>query len=116
MGGMPGWLFIAAAAKLPRALTRPLFVRNLRKMVMSSMAQDVVRRHSPETELDVINGYILELAAKCGVSVPCNQAVYELCREAFSAPAFQPLDMRTVWERVRSRTPGSGIMDANQGS
>lgn len=55
LGGMPGWLFIAAAAKLPRALTRPLFVRNLRKMVMSSMAQDVVRRHSPETELDVIN-------------------------------------------------------------
>ena len=101
LGGMPGWLFIAGAAKLPRALTRPLFLHNLRKMVMSSMAQDVVRRHSPETELDIINGYLLTLAEKHGVPVPCNRAVYDLCREAFSVPVFQPVPMRTVWERVR---------------
>ena len=101
LGGMPGWLFIAAAAKLPRAVTRPLFLHNLRKMVMSSMAQDVVRRHSPETELDSINGHLLALAEKHGVPVPCNRAVYDLCREAFSAAAFQPVPMRTVWDRVR---------------
>lgn len=54
----------------------------------------------------IINGYLLELADRHGVPAPCNRAVYELCREAFSAPAFKPLDMQTVWERVRRQALG----------
>jgi 2-dehydropantoate 2-reductase len=102
IAGMPSWRLLRAGAVLPGPLTRPLFRRNLRKMVISSMAQDVIQRGSSQTELDTINGYFLELAGKHGVAAPYNRAVYKLCRREFARPGFQPLDVREVWEAVRA--------------
>jgi ketopantoate reductase len=81
-------------------LTRPIFIRNLNKMTLNSMAQDIQRgRH--DTELEDLNGYILQLAAHHGVDVPINRAVYALCREAFATEPFTPMGVREVWQRTK---------------
>ncbi len=67
IGGMPPWALIKLSATLPQWLTRPLFKKNAKKMVMSSMAQDIIQRGGHDSELDGINGYIVSLAEKHGV-------------------------------------------------
>ena len=104
IGGMPPWFLIAASARLPQCLTRPLFKKNLDKMVLSSMAQDVLQRGRTDTELESINGYILSLAHKHRVPAPYNRAVYSLCRDAFASPHFQPMEVEAVWDKVQDET------------
>jgi 2-dehydropantoate 2-reductase len=110
LGGMPSWLLMRAAARLPQFLTRRAFQKNVRKMVISSMAQDILQRGGSETELDALNGHFLELARKHHLSVPYNETVYRLCKERFGKPSFQPMDVQDVWTAVHSSTstPDSG--------
>jgi 2-dehydropantoate 2-reductase len=100
VGGMPSWSLMTAAATLPLFVTRGPFEKNVKKMVISSMAQDIIQRGGTDSELESINGYFLTLADRHGVRAPFNRAVYELCREHFK-PGFTPLDVRDVWDRVR---------------
>ena len=103
IGGMPPWLLMQAGATLPGFLTRGLFKKNVKKMVISSMAQDIIKRGGHESELDTINGYILELARKHNIPAPYNQAVYDLCRREFHKTPFQPLDIKSVWAEIEKR-------------
>ncbi|HNY64127.1 MAG TPA: 2-dehydropantoate 2-reductase [Deltaproteobacteria bacterium] len=103
LGGMPPWILLAASAKLPRSLTRPLFLKNVKKMVMSSMSQDIIQRGGTDSELDSLTGYILKLARQNRVKAPYNETIYELGRELFSKPGFQPLDVKEVWEKVQRK-------------
>jgi len=105
LGGMPSWALLRAGARLPQALTRGMFERNVKKMVLSSMAQDILQRGGKESELESINGALLELAERHGVPAPLNRAVYDLCRQEFARPAFEPLDVREVWAFVQARLP-----------
>lgn len=100
IGGMPSWLLLRASATLPQVITRPLFKKNLAKMVMSSMAQDVIQRKGSQSELETINGYFVQLAHKTGVRAPYNKAIYELCKREFAKPQFQPLDVKDVWKEI----------------
>lgn len=101
IGGMPSWLMLRASAQLPQCLTRPLFKKNLAKMVMSSMAQDVIQRKGSLSELDTINGYFVSLAKETGIPAPFNTAIYELCRQEFAKSDFEPLDVKTVWKAIK---------------
>ncbi len=103
LGGMPSWLLIWAGAHLPRAVSSGLFEKNVKKMVISSMAQDIIQRGSRDSELETINGYIVQLAEKHGVPAPFNRAVYDLSKQEFSKPKFEPIDVEEVWEYVRAR-------------
>ncbi len=99
-GEMPSWALMHAAAKLPQFLTRRKFEKNVRKMVMSSMAQDIIQRGGTDSELETLNGYFIGLAENHKVDAPYNRAVYELCREKFGKPGFNPIDVQDVWNRV----------------
>ncbi len=103
LGGMPPWIKIQAGAKLPRALTKGMFERNMAKMVMSSMAQDVIQRGGGDSELETINGYILSLAHKYGVNAPFNETIYALCKERFAEARFEPMDVNEVWAEVQKK-------------
>jgi 2-dehydropantoate 2-reductase len=103
LGGMPSWFLLRLSASLPRFLTKGLFEKNVRKMVISSMAQDVIGKGSKDTELDSINGYVLELADRFGVEVPYNRAIYELSQTEFAKDDFKPIEAETVWEAVRAK-------------
>ena len=97
--GLPSFALIGLMARLPRWLTRPLFRRRLRAVNMGSMTQDVALRGAHDTEIESITGYVVELAAKHGVSAPYNRAIYRLGRERFR-PGFEPLACEEVLAAV----------------
>ena len=103
LGGMPPWILMMIGAKLPQFFTRGMFKRNVAKMVMSSMSQDILKRGGTQSELDSLTGYILGLADKNGVKAPFNRTIYDLCRENFTKPGFKPLDVKEVWARVQEK-------------
>ncbi len=102
LGGMPSWMLLTLSAKLPRFLTKGLFEKNVKKMVISSMAQDVIKRGGKDTELDSINGYVIELAARFGIKVPYNRVVSELAKTEFAKDDFKPLEAAEVWKAVQA--------------
>jgi 2-dehydropantoate 2-reductase len=103
LGGMPPWWLMRAAATLPPALTRRAFEKNVKKMVMSSMAQDVLQRGGADNELDTLNGHFIRLADQHHLAVPYNRAVHALCKERFGKPGFQPLPLEEVWAAAQLR-------------
>jgi 2-dehydropantoate 2-reductase len=103
LGGIPSWSKLWASAHLPRFLTQGMFNRNIKKMVLSSMAQDVIQRGAGNSELDSINGYILSLADKAGIAVPYNRNIYELCIERFARQPFEPMDVKEVWQHMQAK-------------
>lgn len=108
MGGMPSWFLMRAVPRLPRFLTKGVFEKNARKMVMSSMAQDILQRGGTDSELESLNGYFLSMADKGGVKAPYNRAIYRLCKERFSKGSFTPMDVRDVWAVVEKELGTAG--------
>ena len=101
LGGMPPWLQLWAGSHIPRMISGPLFEKNVRKMVVSSMAQDVIQRKAGATELESINGAIVKIADKVGHPAPMNRAIYELSKREFAkGDKFEPLDAAEVWSFV----------------
>ncbi len=99
IAGIPSFAFLHAATLIPGWLLRPIFKRKLRAMAMSSMTQDVALRGAHDTELELITGYIVRLAAEHGVPAPYNRAIYRLGREKFH-PGFEPLRCEEVLAAV----------------
>jgi 2-dehydropantoate 2-reductase len=102
LGGMPSWKLMWAAANLPPFLTRGAFEKNVKKMVMSSMAQDVLLRGGGDSELETLNGHFIRLADRHKLAVPYNRAVYALCQERFGK-GMPPLSIDEVWSAVEKR-------------
>jgi len=100
IGGMPPWSLMKMGATLPQFLTRGMFINNVKKMVISSMAQDIIQRGGHDTELETINGYFLNLADALGIHAPYNKTIYKLCKQEFSKPVFSPLDVKDIWTEV----------------
>jgi 2-dehydropantoate 2-reductase len=102
LGGMPSWALMWAAANLPPFLTKGAFEKNVKKMVISSMAQDVLQRGGADSELDTLNGHFIKLADQYRLKAPYNRAVYSLCKEHFGK-GLPPLGIEAVWDAVRGR-------------
>ncbi|MCJ8270891.1 MAG: 2-dehydropantoate 2-reductase [Psychrosphaera sp.] len=100
VGDIPSWLLIRASALLPQFLTRKLFAKNVKKMVLSSMAQDIIQNGRTDNELHDINGYLLGLADQFGVDAPYNKAMYQLCQSAFAAEQFSPMRVDDIWRKM----------------
>lgn len=98
---MPSWGKMIAGAKLPNFITNGMFKKNLAKMVLSSMAQDVIQRKSNESELDSLIGEFVNLADKFKVSIPYNATVYKLCKERFAQDPFVPMTEEEVLVEVK---------------
>jgi 2-dehydropantoate 2-reductase len=101
LGGMPSWLEITAGAKLPQFITKGMFEKNVSKMVISSMAQDILQRGGQTSELESLNGYFLKTAKEVGVKAPFNETIYELCKQEFAKPKFEPMDVKDVFAEVK---------------
>ncbi len=102
LGPIPTWRIVTAAARLPQFLTRATFRRSLSQLNLSSMGQDVLQRKKTDTELEYLNGYLLDLAERFSVKVPYNQTIYKLCKEQFAQPNFEPLQPGVVWEAIKN--------------
>ncbi|MCO1335871.1 2-dehydropantoate 2-reductase [Microbulbifer sp. OS29] len=101
LGGMPSWLLIAAASVLPGFITRKAYLKNLKKMVVSSMAQDIIVNGGNTSELESINGYVLSLANAYDVKTPVNSAIYQICKSEFVKSPFKPVTVDYIWKQVK---------------
>jgi 2-dehydropantoate 2-reductase len=101
IGNMPPWRLMWAGANLPQFVTRIPFNQNVKKMVISSMAQDIIQNGRSDSELESINGYFLDLAEKNRVDAPFNRAVYDLCKKHFGKDKFEPIELEEVWSAVQ---------------
>ena len=103
IGNMPSWFLMTIVAKLPTFLTRRIFQEKLKKMVISSMAQDVIQKRSGDSELDTINGQIVKLAEKNNIDIPFNKSIYELCKVEFAKDEFVPMSLIDVWDKIKGK-------------
>ncbi|MCK7515363.1 MAG: hypothetical protein MZV70_72855 [Desulfobacterales bacterium] len=102
LGGMPPWFLLKAGALLPRPLTSPLFKKNVAKMVMSSMSQDIIQQGGTDSELESLTGYILKLAkAEQGEGAIQREPSTSSGRNGSASPALSPMDVHEVWAKVR---------------
>ena len=90
LGSISSWNTIRAGTMLPNSLLKILYRFRVKEdLGLNSTQQDVFAGKSV-TELDSLNGYMLSLAKKTGVSMPINQAVYEIAKERFGKK-FEPI-------------------------
>ncbi|MGI6702146.1 MAG: ketopantoate reductase family protein [Christensenellales bacterium] len=97
---MPNWMSIMAGAKLPNFITDGMFKKNLAKMVLSSMAQDVIQRKTGDSELESLIGEFIGLADCYKVDIPYNRTVYKLCKDRFYKDPFVPMTEEEVLAEV----------------
>lgn len=98
--GTPPWAALGLARALPSVLTRPFFERNLRRMRVSSLAQDVAHGASA-TELDAIHGELVRMSETLGVRAPVMKTVYRLLEARLDEPVFRPMRASELVTEVR---------------
>jgi len=107
IGSMPSWDEIRTAVDMPESLANPLYDFIINRVGPTSMTQDLYSGKT-NTELDSLNGHMLELAHKVNVPMPINQAIYEIAKEQFR-PNFKPIEEIDLWEMINNR-----ILDQSQ--
>ena len=100
VGDIPSWLLMSMSAKLPQLITRRLFEKSIKKMVISSMAQDIIQNGRRDHELESINGYLLKLADRHGIPAPYNRAIYQICQREFNRTQFTPINVSDLAEQI----------------
>jgi len=99
---LPNWKTISLSLKIPSFLRTLIFKKNVRHSAINSMAQDLIMKKRNITELDTLNGYILQLAQKNDVKAPYNKSLYDLSRKVFSDEVFEPLSVDETFEIIIS--------------
>jgi len=97
----PSWRTLRLGLKLPSFMRTSVLKRSVEHALLNSMGQDVLVRRRKETELEFLNKYILDMAASAGIEVPCNRALYDLCKSLFNQEDFQPLAVEEVWDALK---------------
>ena len=108
LGSIPSWRTIRTGAMLPGFVTSIFYRLAVREdLGPNSTAQDLSAGKGT-TELEYLNGYMLNLAQKAGLPMPINQAIYEIAKERFD-PHFQPMKetevLTAIQDRLRKQQP-----------
>ena len=101
LGSLPSWSDIRIAVNVPESPANPLYDFIVNRVGPTSMTQDVFSGKTT-TELESLNGYMLELARRVGVPMPINQAIYEIAKERFCS-GFRPIEEIDLWEMINNR-------------
>ena len=99
LGPIPSWRSIKIGSKLPPFLVSPLYRSRTKSVGPNSMAQDVFGGNDT-TELETLNGYMLNLARKTGFPTPINETIYQVAKERFK-PGFEPISEEELWAKIR---------------
>lgn len=100
ISGMPPWFLIRLTKLLPQWVILPIFEKKLKANSINSMAQDV-SAGSDQTELEYLNGYLLQLADKMGLEVPYNRALYNIFKD-WITNGDQPLTPSELLSNINS--------------
>ena len=108
LGSMPSWSETRVAVNIPESRANPLYDFIVNRVGPTSMTQDVFAGKTT-TELDSLNGHMLELAQSVGVPMPINRAIYEIAKERF-CPGFEPIQEIDLWEMINEKILDSSKM------
>jgi 2-dehydropantoate 2-reductase len=101
LGPIPSWRSMKMGATLPTFMTSAMYRLNTKRLGLNSMAQDVFRGRAT-TELETLNGYMLNLARRVGFSTPINETIYEVAKERFG-PDFRPISEQELWGMIERK-------------
>jgi ketopantoate reductase len=104
---LASWSDIQIAVNIPESPANPLYDFIVNRVGPTSMTQDLFGGKTT-TELESLNGYMLELARRVNVPMPINQAIYEIAKERFCSN-FKPIQEIDLWEMINNR-----ILDRSQ--
>jgi 2-dehydropantoate 2-reductase len=93
---LPSWALISASIFIPAMLTRSVFRKKLALIGSTSMASDIISKGGCISELDSINGYLVNLAEQFEVPASYNQRLYQLCQQRFCASPFEPVSAQQL--------------------
>ena len=98
--GMPTWTLLWLSKTLPTQIALPIFKIKIKSTSINSMAQDL-QKGSDVTELEDINGYLVQLADKLGVEIPYNRALYYIFKK-WQQDGAQPIKPSVLLSRINS--------------
>jgi 2-dehydropantoate 2-reductase len=98
--GLPLWKTMEFAKNLDKKTALDNFRRDIKYSWLNSMAQDKLIRRKEQSELESLNGYLLDLAHQNDIKVPFNEVIYRLCKKAFSVVPYKPLHVDEVWNEI----------------
>jgi len=98
--GSPGWKLLKIASKLPDFISDIIFENDFRNMGLNSMGQDILLMKKRKSEINSLDGYFVGLAKELDVKAPTIRTVFELGKDRFSRPDFQPMDVEEIWKKV----------------
>ncbi len=98
--GLPIWKTMKFAKNLDKKTALDNFKRDIRYSWLNSMAQDKVIRQKDQSELESLNGYLLNLAHQYHIKAPYNEVIYRLCKKTFSAVPYKSLNVDIVWNAI----------------
>lgn len=98
--GLLSWDVIEIGRKLDKNAAVTNFKGSTKYAWLNSMSQDMIRRQRSRSELESLNGYLLNLAESVSIEVPYNQIIYKLCKQQFEKRPYQPLPVKVVWEKI----------------
>jgi len=87
--------------RMPTILFAPIFRKIVKvdKAARSSMLDDL--EAGKPSEIDFLQGAIIDLAKDSGMEAPINQAVYDAARAAFKAGKSPKMSGAEIWDLVR---------------
>jgi 2-dehydropantoate 2-reductase len=98
---LPSWALIMSSKYIPLILTRGIFRKKLALIGSTSMATDILKKGSGESELESINGYLLSLAEQNNIDVPYSKRLYQLCQKNFEKKPFEPITAHQLKSLLR---------------
>ncbi|NVM18425.1 MAG: ketopantoate reductase family protein [Candidatus Lokiarchaeota archaeon] len=101
--GLVPWSVLKKTAKESNEISGTMVLNQLKGVSPNSMTQDIIIRQKAQSELEHLNGYLINLAKNLGISAPYNSTIYELCKFQFKKKPFKQLEVKDVWEIIRQK-------------
>jgi 2-dehydropantoate 2-reductase len=98
--GLVPWNVIKTTAQNSDETSGKMLLNQIKGAGPNSMTQDLIIRQKSQSELDHLNGYVVNLAKKLELSVPFNDTIYELCKAQLQEKSFKQLKVEEVWEEI----------------
>jgi len=61
----------------------------------------MIIRQKSQSELQHLNGYMVDLAETLKKEAPYNRTIYEMCKSQFKKKPFKQLEIEEVWDEVQ---------------
>lgn len=101
--GLVPWSVLQKTAKESDETPGTMVLNQLKGVGPNSMTQDIIIRQKSQSELEHLNGYLISLAKKIGISAPYSSTIYELCKFQFQKKPFKQLEVEEVWEIIQQK-------------